>query len=274
VAQTRRITYNGGSPSTEYGEGADLVAQSEAGNYSVIRVSATAINRGDTSSFSNNQGAHTAAIDGAGQTQRTGTISGGVGGGAVRWDQSVDLSIGHDSRGFQGGVTLRQTISGWHNNVQTAALSGFPRIPKRPPSSPTVPTFDQVLPTSVRVSWTWPGGDDGGRPIDAYLLRYWPNAAGTGAYIDHSYAANSGPRVVAGLTPGQQYRFVVYAHNAAQDNNGFSDPSPAAVIRTLSGMWIKIAGVWKRTVPYVKVAGKWRTVSVFIKDKGVWKRGG
>ena len=272
MAQTRRITYNGSSPSTEYGLGADMIAQSQAGNYSVIRVSATAINRGNTSSFKNDQGAHTAAADGYGQTQRTGTIPSGVGAGATRWDQSVDLNIGHDGDGYSAGVTLRQTISGWHSNVQATTFAGYPRIPKRPRSVPSTPTFDQVLPTSVRVTWSW-SGDNGGQGITGYLLRYWPNAEGTGAYIDHSFA-NNGQRVVSGLTPGQQYRFIVYANNGTPDNGGYSNPSGAAVVRTLSGMWTKYLGVWRRTVPYVKVAGVWKTVSVFIKDAGIWKRGG
>jgi len=271
MAQTTRIAFTGSSPSTVYAEGADLVAQSQAGNYSVIRVSATCWNgpSGSTGSFSNNQGAHTAAIDGVGQTQRTGTLPSGVPQNGLRWDQAVDLGVGHDAAGNQGGVTLRQTVSGWHNNVQTAYLGGFPRIPKKA-SPPGTPTFSSVLPTSVVVSWAG-SADNGGAGIDSYLLRYWPNAEGTGAYTDVSQVNNTS-RIVTGLTPGKQYRFVVYAHNGSAE--GYSSASGAAVVRTLSGMWTKYLGAWKRTVPYVKVAGVWTAISVFVKDAGVWKRGG
>lgn len=272
MAQTTRIAFSQTGPTTEYWEGADLVAQSQAGNYSVIRVSATAINRGNTSSYSGANGAHTAAVDGIGQTQRTGTQPSGVGTNATRWDQAVDLGVAHDGAGNSGGVTLRQTVTGWGaTNVQTAYLGGFPRIPKRP-SPPGVPSFTNILPTSVTVYWSG-SADNSGSGIDAYLLRYWPNAEGTGPYTDFSQV-NDTSRIVTGLTPGQEYRFVVYAHNGSADNSGYSDSSGAAVVRTLSGMWAKWQGAWKRTVPFVKVAGEWKAVSVFIKDAGTWKRGG
>lgn len=270
MAQTRRITHNGSSPSTEYGEGADLVAQSQSGNYSVIRVSATCINRGNTSSYYGSSVVHTAAIDGNGQTQvSVGSMPSGVPSGGIRWDQSADIAVYHDGAGNQGGVTLRQTVTGIHSNVQVAALSGFPRIPK-PATRTGTPSFSEVLPTSVRVSWS-ASTDNGGSAIDFYLLRYWPNAAGTGPYTDVSQQNNLS-RVVTGLTPGKEYRFVVYAHNNSHDQ--YSQMSGAAVVRTLSGMWARVAGVWRRTVPYVKVAGIWKPVSVFIKASGVWKRGG
>lgn len=271
MAQTRRLVYNSSAPSTEFAQGADIVAQSQAGNYSVVRVSATAWNRGSTGSYDNNGGTHTAAIDGYGQAQHTGTLGLGVPNGAVRWDAVVDVGVGHDGGGWMGGVTLRQTVSGWFNNVQTAYFGGFPRIPIKPSPAGT-PTFSNVLPTSVQVSWA-ASGDNGGSGIDGYLVRYWPNAAGTGAYIDVSQQNNL-TRLVTGLTPGQEYRFVIYAHNGAAGNNGYANGSPGAVVRTLSGMWVRVSGVWKRAVPYVKVAGVWKPVSVFIKASGSWKRGG
>ena len=269
--QTTRMSFRSGAPTTDFYHGADIIAQSQAGNYSVVRVSATAINRGSTGSYDNGQGSHTAAIDGYDHAQHWGTMPSGYGTGATRWDVTKDIGIPHDSAGFMGGVTLRQTISGWFNNVQAVALYGFARIPKRP-TPPSTPWFTEILPTSVRVNWFF-GGDQGGSPIDGYLLRYWPNAAGTGNYVDVSQQM-SGSQVVTGLTPGKEYRFIVYAHNGSVENGGYSEGSGAAVVRTLSGMWVKYQSAWRRTVPYVKVAGVWRTVSVFIKDAGTWKRGG
>jgi hypothetical protein len=270
--QSTRISWRSSSaPTTDFYHGADIIAQSQGGNYSVVRVTATAVNRGSTGSFVNGQGSHTAAIDGYGHAQYSGTLPGGYATNQTRWDNGADIAIGHDGSGYMNGVTLRQTISGWWSNVQTASLGGFARIPKRP-SPPSAPWFTEVLPTSVKVNWTF-NGDQGGSAIDGYLLRYWPNAAGTGNYVDFSQQI-SGIQVVGGLTPGQEYRFVVYAHNGSADNNGYSEGSPGSVVRMLSGMWAKYEGIWRRTVPYVKVSGVWRVVSVFIKDQGVWKRGG
>lgn len=272
MAQTRRITFGPtAAPSTEYGEGADIVAQSQAGNYSVVRVSATAINRGSTGAYSNYQGAHTAAIDGYGQVQHTGTMPAGAASNSVRWDDVTDITIGHDSAGNMGGVTLRQTISGWFSNVQTAGFGGFPRIPKRP-SPPGTPVATLVLPTSITISFT-ASTDNAGSTITGYLVRYWPNPEGTGAYTNVS-ETNTLTRTIPDLTPGTQYRIVVYAKNGSADNGGYSNVSGAIVVRTLSGAWAKWEGAWKRTAPFVKVAGIWKAVSVFIKDAGIWKRGG
>lgn len=267
--QTTRISFRSGAPTTDYYHGADIVAQSPAGNYTVVRVSATAYNRGNSSSVSNYNGAHTAAIDGyAGAAQFAGKMASGYPTNALRWDTAVDIAVGHDAAGNMGGVTLRQTVSGWFSNVQTAYFGGFPRIPKRP-SIPGTPVASDVLPTSLRLTWT-ASTDNAGSAIDGYLVRRWDNPEGTGSYVDSF--ENNLTRVLTGLTPGKQYRFVVYAHNNSYDQ--YSVASTAIVVRTLSGMWTKWEGAWKRTVPFVKVAGVWRAVSVFVKDAGVWKRGG
>ena len=270
MAQTTRIAWTTSAPSLEFIEGADIVAQSQAGNYTVVRVAATAYNRGGTTTYSNYQGSHTAAIDGFGQAQRSGTIVSGVARDALRWDVSADVNIPHNADGTRGNVTLRQTVTGWHpTRAETVAFGGFPRIPK-PPSAPGTPVFSEVLPTSVRVTWA-ASADNGGSAITGYLVRYWPNAEGTGAYTDFP-VENNLTRVITGLTPGQQYRVVVYALNGS--HGVYSPASAAAVVRTLSGMWVKWLGVWRRAVPYVKYNGVWVAVSVFIKESGTWKRAG
>jgi Fibronectin type III domain len=270
MAQTQRISWTSTAPSTEYRYGADIIAQSQAGNYSTVRVSATAYNRGNTSSFSGNSGSHTCAIDGqSGGAVRSGTMASGFATGAVRWDVSADITINHDAAGNLSAVTLRQTVTGWFSRVDTASFGGFPRIPK-PASAPGTPSFSEVLPTSVRVTWD-ASLDDGGSAVTGYLLRYWPNAEGTGAYTDFS-VENNLSRVVTDLTPGLNHRFVVYAANGS--HGVYSPASSAAVVRTLSGMWVKWLGVWRRAAPYVKFNGAWVAASVFIREAGVWRRGG
>lgn len=269
--QTTRMSFRSSAPTTDFYHGADIIAQSQSGNYSIVRISATAINRGGTGSYDNNQGAHTAAVDGYGQAQRTGSMPSGYGTNATRWDVDEDIRVGHDSNGYMAGVTLRQTVSGWFSNVQAVTLSGFARIPKRPGPT-TKPVVVDVLPTSIAISWDHTT-TQGGSPIDKYLVRYWPNAAGTGTYVNASENLTTS-RVISGLTPGKEYRIVVYAHNGSSDLEGYSVMSEAIVVRTLSGMWHKYQSAWHRTIPYLKVAGKWKPVAVFIKSNGSWKRSG
>lgn len=268
--QTTRINFRSSAPTTDFSLGADIVAQSQQGNYSVVRLSITAINRGNTGSYDNNGGEQYGDVQGYGDIRHNSTLPSGYGNGATRWDDVRDVGVGHDGNGYKDGVNLRQAISGWFYNDQTVWFSGFPRIPKRP-STPGTPSASNVLPTSMTLSWGG-SGDDRGSGIDHYLLRRWDNPEGSGNYTDD--IANNTSRTITGLTPGKEYRWAVYAHNGSGDNNGYSDMSGAMVARTLSGMWIKVSGTWKRAAPYLKVNNIWRAVSVFIKNSDVWKRGG
>lgn len=272
MAQTGRQLFTGSAPSTEYHQGADIIAQSQAGNYSIVRMSITAFNVGSTGSFSNDNGAHTGAIDGyAPQNQRAGTLPSGYPFGAVRWDQYVDITIAHDAAGNRGNVTLRQTVSGWHpTDVRTVAFGGFPRIPKKP-SAPGTPVASEVLPTSLRLTWT-ASSDNGGSTIVGYLVRRWDNPEGTGTPVDDYVASTALTRVMSGLTPGKEYRWAVYARNGSHDQ--YSVASTAIVVRTLSGMWLKVSGTWRRVAVWVKSSGTWKAAATFIKHSGSWKRGG
>ncbi|HEY9310236.1 MAG TPA: fibronectin type III domain-containing protein [Microbacterium sp.] len=145
----------------------------------------------------------------------------------------------HDGSGYRPGFASNAYMKVPHSNIGEGgsgdAWVDAPRIPKRP-SPPGTPTFSEVTPTSVRVAWGG-SGDNGGAGIDGYLLRFWPNAAGTGPYIDHSIQNNTS-RVVTGLTPGGAYRFRVYAHNGSVDNGGFSNPSADGLITLPAGFYV------------------------------------
>ena len=175
----------------------------------------------------------------------------------------------HDSAG-----NLNLQVRAWINDYDifgSADASGTlaaDRLPRKP-SAPGKPTFSEELPTSVRVSWTG-ATDNGGSDIDGYLLRYWPNADGTGAYVDHS-TENNLTRLVTGLTPGQFYRFAVYAHNGSGENSGYSNSSESSVIQMLAGARIRVDGVWKMAMPYIKVGGVWKMALPYVKDSGTWK---
>lgn len=269
MSQTSRLEFNGTSPSTRYYAGADIVAQSQSGNYSVVRISAHCFNTGDTSSNSGNVGYHTVQIDGLGYVERSGTLESGYPNGALRWDVSKDIIVPHNADGTKGNVTLRLSVSGWHpTNEQTFAFGGFPRIPKKP-SAPGKPVASEILPNSLRLTWT-ASTDNGGSSVDGYLVRRWDNPEGSGSYTD-SYANNL-TRVLTGLVPGKEYRFVVIAHNNSYDQ--WSPGSTAIVVRTLSGVWTKVSGVWRRVALFVKVNGVWKSATLFGKKTGAWKISG
>lgn len=208
-------------------------------------------------------------------------------GGGNRWNGSFKIPspgtaditlldtvfrVYHDGNGFMGGFWSGADIDTNHTRIGDGGVSvpeeAAPRIPKRP-SEPGTPYFSEALPTSVRVSWGG-SGDNRGSGIHGYLLRYWPNAEGSGGYIDHSQQNNTS-RLVTGLTPGQHYRFTVYAQNSAADNNGYSNRSGDAVIRMLSGVRVKVNGQWRLAIPYVRSGGVWRMAMPFAKQNGSWK---
>lgn len=186
------------------------------------------------------------------------------------WYHSGTFNVPHDENGygrywtnseFRFGSSVGQTRIdlGWRD---------LPRIPKKPSQAGT-PYFSETLPTSLRVSWGG-SGDNGGSDIKGYLLRYWPNAEGSGNYVDHSFENNTS-RMVYGLTPGTVYRFVVFARNSSADNNGYSIQSGANTIRMLSGGRVKINGAYRLALPYVKHGGVWRIATPFVKHNGIYR---
>lgn len=156
-------------------------------------------------------------------------------------------------------------------DVGTAAVASgtisLARIPKRP-SPPGSPQFTNVLPTSVTVSWS-ASSDNAGSAITGYILRWWPNAEGTGPYQEST--ENNTSRTVTGLNPGTTYRFVVMAKNSSVDNGGVSNPSAAENIRLISGGRVRTAGTYKIAIPYVRQAGEYRLAIPFVRSAGVYK---
>lgn len=194
-------------------------------------------------------------------------------GGNTFWLLDTTFTVTHDAAGnspaFNVSVSISSTNTAYIGSGSAGTTEGAPpRIPKRP-SPPGTPSVTNNLPTSLTLSWAG-SSDNAGSGIDGYLLRYWPNPEGSGPYTDHSFQNNTS-RTVTGLTPGKEYRFVVYAHNGAVDNGGYSNMSGALVVRTRAGIRIKVDGVWKLAIPYVKVDGTWKMAIPFVKDGGTWK---
>ena len=195
------------------------------------------------------------------------------GGGSTYTLLDTTFTRTHDANGNDSQFSSRADISSTNRLYIGSGSASVtePPVPRisRKPSAPGAPTFTNIKPTSVTVSWS-SSTNNGGASINGYLLRYWPNKDGSGPYIDVSLQNNTS-RTVSGLTPGKTYRFVVYAHNSSSDNSGFSSPSKASVVRMFAGLRIKVSGHWKLAVLYVKVNGKWRMAIPYFKRNGTWK---
>lgn len=171
-------------------------------------------------------------------------------------------------------VAYGQNVEFGLNDTGTYGLNGYSNMSASisravRPSAPGTPTFTNPGPTSVTVSWS-ASTSNGGSAIDGYLLRYWPNAAGTGSYVDHSQSNNTS-RTVSGLVPGNSYRFVVYAHNGSADNSGYSNSSPAAVYLAAGVVRIHVDGTYKMAIPYVHTDGQYRLAVPYVHSDGAYK---
>lgn len=184
--------------------------------------------------------------------------------------------LNHDANGYaeyevKGNVyMIFRASNGSTFSVSGQATSGVKtatRIPKVP-SAPGKPSFSEVGPTSVKVSWTAPTSD-GGDSIDSYLLQYWDNPAGTGDHTDIVVSGTTRSRVVTGLLPGKTYRFKVHAKNGV----GYSPASAHNTVQLLAGARILVDGVWKMAIPYVNVDGVWKMAMPFVRNNDVWKIG-
>lgn len=272
---TDRVTLSHSYPSTRYYLEVDYAGQNWGGNYSTFHAYLRCDNTG-SGGYASAWGEQVGWIDGVTSFSHSGQPFLPSQGNGQRWrDGPWVINVGHDGNGYLGGISGGMRVSSTDSDVNSAgtgyfSFGGIPRIPKRP-SAPGTPTFSSVMPQSVTVSWTG-STDNAGSAIDHYLLRRWPNATATGGYTDTVVYGTSVS--VSGLTPGQEYSFVVYAHNGSADNGGYSNQSGLGVVRMLSGARVKLGGVWRLAIPYVKVAGVWKLAMPFTKVSGIWKRTG
>jgi Fibronectin type III domain len=153
------------------------------------------------------------------------------------------------------------------NHAVDATLT-LTRIPQ-PPSSPGTPTFSNVTPTTVTVSWT-PSSDDGGSPITAYITRQYKGPSASGDHLDNF--SQSLTRNFTGLIPGAEYTFTVYATNLSHINDGDSPQSGPATLNPVGGpVRVRSAGTWKLAIPYVRDEGVWKMAIPFVRDEGLWQ---
>lgn len=202
---TDRIGVTKSSPSTSFYLEADVVSQSQSGNYSTVRCYLRCVNAGNTSSQFNNTGFQAGSIDGIGEFGRhSGNpfLPGGYGAGAQRWrNGAYNVNVSHNSDGTRSPITLRMTLDyGSINESHTASLS-FARIPQEPAApSPLSGTPDQVTATSMRYRFS--GNDNGGASIIEWQIQYAENSAFT---VGVKTMTSTGTSTLTGLKPGTRY---------------------------------------------------------------------
>jgi hypothetical protein len=137
------------------------------------------------------------------------------------------------------------------------------------PGAPGTPTFSNILPTSVTISWSAPS-DDGLWDITNYRLLRWQGTDDNGPYVE-SYG-NSLTRNQTGLVPGASYLYEAQAINGdTSDNGGFGDRSSSNIFTVPPGAWIRDAQFWKIGLPYVRVDGVWKAATPYIRSGGIWQ---
>lgn len=129
-----------------------------------------------------------------------------------------------------------------------------------PPDAPTGVNLSNISVNSMVA--TWYPGYNGGATILGYQLGYGTNSSGPTTII------NANPGVtVNNLATGTVYYFWA----RAQNYQGWGPWSGASSARTYLGMYVRVGGVWKLSIPYVRVSGVWKEVEPRVRVSGVWK---
>jgi Fibronectin type III domain len=173
-----------------------------------------------------------------------------------------------DVTGLTPGSGYRFSVQA-HNSVGLSATSPSATVTlTSSPTAPSAPIFSAKRPTTVTVTWSAPT-NTGGSTITGYTLRRYDGTDTSGSYVDTTVSGTS--TNVAGLVPGNNYTFVVYAQNGSDDNGGLSDASPSSTIQMLAGAKIRVDGVWVTAVPYIRNGGVWQLAVPYVRANGVWK---
>lgn len=216
----------------------------------------------------------TPTISNVGSTQVDVTFSDGSNGGVAIDSRQIGYStssaapatiISSDGSTTVTGLSPGITYYFWartHNAKGYSAWSARSQATTlRVPDAPSTPVVVEVGPTNVTVSWT-PNGN-GGAAITAYEVAYATSPSGAGA----TYVSGTSPKEVTGLTPATVYYFFVRAQNSV----GWSPLSTPVAVETISGVRVRVDGVWKLAIPYVKDEGVWKLTVPFVRDAGTWK---
>lgn len=230
---TDRIGASYSSPATSFYLAADHIASDNVNGRWLVRFYLRAVNGpgGSTGSQYNGAGAQVGYYNGNEFGRHSGNpfLPSGVPNGGTRWnDGPWDIWVNGRSAWNMPLSMLAQygNVNSWSGgSIYLPTLASAP-------SNPGTPTYSEVAPTSMRVSWVLPY--DGGSPLDAMLLRQSadPNFS---SYTDIILAGNATTTLVEGLTPATTYYFRIFARNAVGYSN-YSSSSQATVPATAPGM--------------------------------------
>lgn len=115
---------------------------------------------------------------------------------------------------------------------QTVGLTNY----SRPPSKPGTPSFSQLTPTSVKVSWGAPTSINWG--IDDYDIDWATNSSFSGA--SDGNPGNNRTFTITGLKPATKY----YVRTRAHNSDGWGSFSTTASFTTPSAAYVGQGGIY------------------------------
>ncbi|MDT0142797.1 fibronectin type III domain-containing protein [Microbacterium sp. PRC9] len=242
-------------------------SQNYGGNYSTFRVQVVYKGNGYGSFANSVDQGWSASAPGASWGGTFRILSPGTG---DIWLLDTTFNVGHDGNGYLGAFNVSAWIDTSHGSIGdggvTVTEGESPRIPKAPVTNGQ-PTVSGLLPTQATL--TWPANtNNNGAGIDQYLLRVRTSSPADGAgYVDYPVDGSTLSKTITGLTPGQNYYAVVYAHNS----QGYAPKSAETTFRTPSGFYVWNGSEWKPTEIFVWNGTAWRTGEVFVWDGTAWK---
>lgn len=180
----------------------------------------------------------------------------------IRHYGNLDLNgFGTISKNIEPGSLLYiwnrlRTAKGW------SIWSGRTQIQlKKPPEKLAKPVISNLNATYFTAKWGVNG--HGGSPITHYRYQYGPTNPPTKEGIVYSPTAH-----MYNLSPGSVNYFRVLAANAMGEGP-WSDIVSAT---TKGGSTVRVNGKMKGAIPFVRHQGTWRPAEVWVKIAGMWKR--
>lgn len=242
-----------------------LVSQNQGGNFSTFYWEVSIQNPARQGSWFSDNGTWWCSAGGSGTWNWPSSMAGSPG----KVIGSGYVNAGHDAAGNRPGFSTTATASAPHPSIGSGSVELWvdaPRIPKRP--SPPPFNVDQVGTTGFRVVVSAPA-DDGGSPIDAYLIRISsnPQADTPGSYTDYP---GGGTRTFTNMTPGTRYYVTVYAHNGSVDNNGYSTYQASKAVDTLAGVYVSDGSTWVPQPLQVSTGSEWSSLVPSVSTGSAW----
>lgn len=174
---------------------------------------------------------------------------------------NLTLSTGS---GFISGLTPGYTYYFWNRQRNAIGWSGWsPRTMVRMRNRPDPPDYPALIwRTQTSIQLRVNANYDGASPIFAYRVRYGLSPDNPTNIVTSTSSAVT----ITGLQPGATYYFWGQAVNVYGD----SFYSPRSYATLIAGAKVKVAGVWRRAVPYVKVSGVWKVARPWGRIAGFW----